>query len=305
MIGILLIFLYLAIGIILKKWKLLPQNFHLRLNAFVLMVALPATILYYIPQVTLNAELLYPVAVAWIIYLLAWLIFSLLQKPLHWDKATVACLTLCCGLGNTSFIGYPVIKALYGETGLKTAILVDQPGSFVVLSTLGIFTAMLYSSGKASAKAIGQKLFSFPPFIAFLVAVVLLAACIQMPQLVNKGLWLLAQTLVPVALISVGLQLDFSEKITEYRELMMGLGYKLMLAPLIIVLIFLFFFRTDALSASVSVMEAAMAPMITGAILAGQYNLRPRLANAFISIGIPLSFITLAIWWLVLRFMFS
>jgi predicted permease len=39
----------------------------------------------------------------------------------------IGCLILTAGLGNTSF-GFPIIEALYGEEGLKTAILVDQPG---------------------------------------------------------------------------------------------------------------------------------------------------------------------------------
>jgi predicted permease len=45
------------------------------------------------------------------------------------------------------FFWFSIIEALYGEEGLKTAILVDQPGSFVVLSTLGILVATIYSSG--------------------------------------------------------------------------------------------------------------------------------------------------------------
>jgi predicted permease len=54
------------------------------------------------------------------------------------------CLILTAGLGNTSFLGFPIIEALYGQEGMKTAILVDQPGTFVVLSTLGIIVATMY-----------------------------------------------------------------------------------------------------------------------------------------------------------------
>ncbi len=41
---------------------------------------------------------------------------------------------MCAGFGNTSFVGIPLIQAMYGEEGLKTVMLVDQPG-FVALST--------------------------------------------------------------------------------------------------------------------------------------------------------------------------
>jgi predicted permease len=60
-------------------------------------------------------------------------------------------------------LGFPLL--LYGEEGLKTAILVDQPGSFVVLSTLGM-VATIYSSGNPNGFQIAKRFF-FPPFITF------------------------------------------------------------------------------------------------------------------------------------------
>ena len=52
----------------------------------------------------------------------------------------------------------------------------------------------------------------------------------------------------------------------------------------------------------ISLMEAAMAPMITAAILASSHDMEPKLCNLFIGIGIPLSFFTLALWYLVLQY---
>jgi hypothetical protein len=42
---------------------------------------------------------------------------------------------------------------------MKTAILVDQPGTFVVLSTLGIIVATMYSKGEPNSIQILKKLF--------------------------------------------------------------------------------------------------------------------------------------------------
>jgi predicted permease len=52
----------------------------------------------------------------------------------------------------------------------------------------------------------------------------------------------------------------------------------------------------------VSIMEAAMAPMITASILASTHGLKPRLSSMMIGYGIPLSFITLTVWYFILRF---
>jgi predicted permease len=52
----------------------------------------------------------------------------------------------------------------------------------------------------------------------------------------------------------------------------------------------------------VSVFEAAMASMVTVAVLAAEYELEPRLTSAMVGLGIPLSLLTGAGWWFVLQF---
>jgi hypothetical protein len=42
-----------------------------------------------------------------------------------------------------------------------------------------------------------------------------------------------------------------------------------------------------------------MPPMVMGSVMAVSYNLNPKLANLMVGIGIPISFITLLFWYLV------
>jgi predicted permease len=44
-----------------------------------------------------------------------------------------------------------------------------------------------------------------------------------------------------------------------------------------------------------------MAPMITGAILASSYGLKPKLSSMMVGVGIPLSFLTLLFWYFILN----
>jgi hypothetical protein len=65
------------------------------------------------------------------------------------------------GLANTSFVGLPMIDTFYGPQFLGLGILIDQLGSYFVLSTLGILVASLYSSGSGqsiSTKAVIRKI---------------------------------------------------------------------------------------------------------------------------------------------------
>ena len=156
--NLILLFLCLFLGIIFRKAKLFPENGHLALNSFVLNISLSALSLYYIPKIKINSEVLFPIAVAWIGVFTAIIFFSVLGKKLGWSKSVIGALIMCAGFGNTSFVGIPVIQALYGEEGLKTLLLVDQPGSFVALSTVGIGVCNYYSGGKSSVEAIILKI---------------------------------------------------------------------------------------------------------------------------------------------------
>ncbi|CAN5278593.1 AEC family transporter [soil metagenome] len=302
--NLLIIFISLGLGLVLRRTGWFGPDAHIALNQFVLGVSLPALSLLYLPEMDLSLASLGPICTAWIVFVLAWVVFGIAGKWMGFDRGTVGCIILCCGLFNSSFIGFPVITALYGEEGLRHALLIDQPGSFLVLSTLGIWVAVWYSSGKPSASAMVQKLFTFPPMLAFVAALALKAMDFHHTELTTAILKPLGQTITPVALVSVGLQLRFGKLDGLGKPLSIGLGYKLLLAPVAILVIWVSIAGAtalDGLPAQVSIMEAAMAPMITGSILAAQHGLNPRLANLFIGAGIPISFATLAIWYWILN----
>ncbi|HET7360523.1 MAG TPA: AEC family transporter, partial [Salinimicrobium sp.] len=101
---------------------------------------------------------------------------------------------------------------------------------------------------------------------------------------------------------SVGLQLKLREWKNEIRFIVPALSYKLILAPLLILIVCLGFGITNFI-AKISIFEAAMAPMVTGTIIATDYNLNPKLANIILGIGIPISFLTTFLWALGLEFL--
>jgi len=44
-----------------------------------------------------------------------------------------------------------------------------------------------------------------------------------------------------------------------------------------------------------------MPPMITAAIVANEHDLDPQLANLMVAVGLLLSFVTLTVWWWLMR----
>jgi predicted permease len=112
----------------------------------------------------------------------------------------------------------------------------------------------------------------------------------------------LSTPLVPLALVSVGLQLNFKEKFSEWRYLGIGLFYKLLIAPLIVLIVLRFIVKDTTIFSEIAVFESGMAPMVTAFIIASQYNLRPKLAGMLVGIGIPLSLLTTAAWYTILHY---
>lgn len=298
-----LIFFFLFLGLILQRIKWFPTNSYKLLNKIVIYVCLPALALYYIPKIHWNNQLLYPIGVAWLGFLFSYLFFSFLGNKFSWSKKLTGCLIITAGFGNTSFLGFPIIQALYGEEGLRMAILVDQPGTFVVLSTFGILVATFYSSGSPSALYIFKRILFFPPFIAFLVACVMNILGFDFHRYIQLVLQKTGSVMTPLAMLSVGLQLQFDRRSKHLKFLGLGLLFKLLLTPALLYVLYVIVLGQNSKMIDVSIMEAAMAPMITASIIASSYGLKPRLSSMMIGFGIPISFITLAFWYFVVEYL--
>ena len=302
MFNFVLIFVFLLLGIVLQNVKRFPKNTYKILNRIVIYICLPALALYYIPKIKWSNDLIFPISVAWIGFIVSYLLFSLLGKKFGWSKKLIGCLIITAGLGNTSFLGFPIIQALYGEEGMKTAILVDQPGSFVVLSTLGILVATLFSSGNPNGFHIAKKILFFPPFITFLLACVMNILGFDFHEYVEFVLQKIGSTMTPLAMLSVGLQLRFDRKSQHWKFLGLGLLYKLVITPAMFYLLYVVLLQQHTKSIQVAIMESAMAPMITACILASSHGLKPRLSSMMIGFGIPISFVTLLFWYFIVQF---
>lgn len=294
MASVVLLILCLVAGAVLKRTGRFPENTPAALNGFVIHLSLPAAAILHIHSLQPDGSVVFIAAMAWLLFGLGWLFFHLAGKALSLPRSTVGALVLTGGLGNTSFVGLPMIEAYYGRDLLGVGILADQLGSFMVLSSLGILAAALYSSGSASPQQMVRKVVFFPPFQALILAVVLRP--VPFPDWTVTVLRKLADTITPLALASVGFQLRFLSLRGMRTRLALGLGYKLLLGPLLIAALYLGLLGMRGPAMQVTVFEAAMAPMITAGIIAMDHDLDPPLLTMMLGIGIPLSFVTLPLW---------
>lgn len=299
MANIALLFFCLMAGLALRTTGRVPDNAHLAINGFIINIALPALTLQQVHGIQLQADLLYPVLMPWLMFAGVGTSIWLVGRRLRLAAATVGALILTAGLANTSFVGVPMIESFYGAHYMAVGLLIDQLGTYLVLSTLGIAVACLCSRGSTSISEVAWRVVTFPPLIA--LALALLLEPVRYPPLVSDILARLGATLAPLALVSVGLQLRLGVLRGRLAPVMCGLGVKLLLAPLLLALLYVKLFGATDTVAHVTLFEAAMGPQISGAIVATQYGLDPPLVTLMVGIGSIAAFLTLPMWWYALQ----
>jgi len=286
-----MLFVCLVLGVLVARFARPPAGIVPGINWWVINVALPALVLELIPRVKFDPQLWFPVAAMWLTFVGAWLLFGLLGPRLGWSRQRIGALILACGLGNTAFMGYPLMQALHGQQGLALAVVADQIGAFPILASGGLVVACLYAGQTPQPAMIVRRILTFPAFLALIVGIVV-GVLGGWPAALDAVFAPIGATLTPLALFSVGLQFKFHPGDRQLGAAAWGLGWKLLLAPLLCWALGVAT-GVGGLVLTVGVLQAAMAPMVSAAILADEYELEPTLANTVLGAGIVLSLLTI------------
>lgn len=276
----------LLIGIALQKAPA-PKDFAKSLNFFVIYVSLPATVLLQVPKIHFDLSALGVILIPWLLLPIVIVIVILMTRnhPPH----VRAALLLIMPLGNTSFVGIPIIHSLLGEEAIPYVLMYDQFGTFLILSLYGGAVIARYETGTFHKRLILKKLLLFPPFIVLIFALLFG----EVPQSAQSYLQTLASTLVPLALVSVGYSMKFKGEI-DYGLFTQSLALKLIIMPLVAFGI-LVAMGTEPLALKTAVLESGMPSMITAGALAIAAGFAPELSAALVGYGLIVSLVTLPI----------
>ncbi len=174
----------------------------------------------------------------------------------------------------------------------------DQFGTFLLLSTFGLLVLARYSGDRPpTARQVLGRIARFPPLWALVFALLLMPA--QPPAWIGTALKQLADAMLPLVMLAVGLSIQLRLRREELKPLAVGLLLKLLVLPAL-ALPLSWLLGMQGLMLQANVLESAMPTMITAAALAISHRLAPRLAAALVGYGIVLSLVTLPAWMWVL-----
>lgn len=284
----------IALGALARRFAHIPVGVTQGLNWWVINIALPALVLTLIPGLSFDPHFWFLIASQWLVFLGAALLFHLLGRAFNWTRARIGALTLVCGLGNTAFMGYPMLEALRGREGMALGAVADQLGCFIILAVGGVIVALTYGGGALKPREIAKHVLLFPAFIALLVGLVA-GQLGGWPPEIHSLLERLGATLSPLALFSVGVRLRLSFREIAWTPFLLGLSWKLLAAPTAVLGLGMLA-GISGMVLTISVLQAAMAPMISAAILADQHHLEPELANSILGYGILISLVSVPAW---------
>lgn len=262
----------------------------------VLNLAFPGLVLATIPGLELGRGALVPVAVAWSVVVVSALIVWWVARRAGWSREVTGALLLVVPLGNTSFLGFPAVEALLGAEGLPTAVLYDQLGTFLALTTYGAVIAARYG-GSGRPPGVGtllRRTATFPPFVALVVAFAIRG--VTLPESLNEAFEVLAASLTPLAMVGIGLRLAQRRLRVPDGPVILGLSLRLVLLPAAVLAVALLLGGRSSLEWDVAVLESATPPMVTAGIVATAAGLDEDTVTSLVGLGVVLALFTLPVW---------
>lgn len=297
----LVIFVFIGLGLALQQLDRMPKDAAQWLNQMAIYVCLPALILLHVPTLDPDLALLSLIIIPWSLLLVTVVCVLPLAKRMNWSREVTAVLLVLLPLGNTSFLGFPLTEALLGQGQLPLAVVYDQFGSFLMVSTYVLWVIAWYSTGtRPTTGMMLRRLVQFPPFVALVVAVIfghhwMGAAGLLIAEALSK-------LLLPIVTVAIGLSLKLQLPKAFIQPLIFGVAAKLIALPVVAIGLLLGFGSVWPISkevAQVAVLEASMPSMITAGALLSQARLAPELSSATVAWTVLLSVTTVPIWfWL-------
>jgi hypothetical protein len=282
---ILPLFLMIAAGFLLGKFRQMDTRTVASLNMFVLLPCLIFSSMIKKGTPSVLVIILFVVAVSLSLY-----VVSLLAGRLFpFDKAGGSAFHLSNCFLNAGNYGVPFCLLAFGEKGMNIA-LIFVIGSSIMLYTLAIYIASRSRHGVAEA---AKNIFKMPLIYAFLLAIAVNRFSIPIPDIIVKPVDMLGTAAIPVNILLLGIQLE-KTKISASVTILSSNLIKLCCAPLLAYGLTLVL-GIEGLLRNVLIVESAMPTAVNSLIIAVEYDANPDFVSAAVLSSTLLSIVTLSI----------
>jgi malate permease and related proteins len=219
-----------------------------------------------------------------------------------WSNSTQGSFLLAMMVGNTGYMGYPVILSVVGKEYFAYAVFYDLLGSTLGAYGLGVALAAYYGtsmSGQTQRRwwvNIIDRLIRNPALWSLVLG--LSISGLKLPEEIEQVIRMVSVPIVPLSLVMIGLQLSQLPSIRKWGQALTCLTIKMLLVPLVVGTGLMFFGVTGAPRLAM-VLQMSMPPAFATLVIAQAYNLDKDLAVTSLAFGSVGLLFTLPVWiWL-------
>lgn len=285
------VFIFVALGYLFKKIK---HDISEALTEFVIYFSLPALALSKIRHMTFSHEVFLIIVIAYITMALSLVLGYFAGRYLKLDKQNLVTVMVIVGFGNTGFVGFSYIESFYSLHAVSYALVYDQIGTFIALMTFGVALIAWGGGREQRVRDVAKQMVFSPPLLAIIVAVYFQGT--EFPPLIETILDKFQATLIPLVTGIVGMKLEFRTLSLYFKENMVALSLKMVIAPLLMLVGLYFFADLKAEWVRVTFLETAMPPMTMAVVFGIRGGLNRELLINALALGILFSFVCIGLW---------
>ena len=282
--------IYLLFGYL---FKIIFQDNSKQLVDFIIYFSLPAIVFSKIYPLELDTKILWLILMFMAIIFFNLFLSYCVGKMMRLNRVTLATFMIMATFGNTSFIGFSYIDAFYGQDYIVYGVIYDIFGSFLLLVSVGMIIITWGSGRKNSVLNISKSIFLFPPMIMFIITI--FAKNFEIPKFLIYTSTNLGATLVPIAMIAIGMKLELKHIFTKLHIVTVAVVLKMLIIPIIVLFVFKYFYGIDETWVKVTIIEVAMPPMTMAAVLAIKGGLDEKIAINSLVLGVIVSLFTITL----------
>lgn len=220
----------------------------------------------------------------------------LLSRVVRMPKKVAGAAIIASGIGNTVYLGLPVLEASFGPWARRIAIQYDLLACLPLLLSLGMLIARHHSEIKLPRQSTLGELKRIPALWAMLFAVVLNIAGVPSTAFIDGLLQLLSACVVPLMLISLGMNLRWQNGMRGKRAwLSLVAIIQLVLVP-VVAWVFAWSIGLQGELLMATVVEAAMPCAVLGIMVCERYKLDVSFYAAAATLSTLISLASLPLW---------
>jgi malate permease and related proteins len=304
---IIILAVVVLIGAMAAKFRVLTIDSKDMLSKVIFNISLPLMLftnffrLEATPRLIANSITILAISGFVIFFLLfvGWLIV----KKFRLQGSEAAVFKVHAMFGNTIFLGFPLITALYGVEGLLYASMF-QLVSTIIMWTAGVII-LSHGNGVTWKKSLGRVI--NPNTVATLTGLLCFILSVRLPDILLKPMTELGSANTWLSMLYIGAMLVLSNVggLLKKKNLYLVSFNRLVLGPALLILIFYLIaltgFAPEKLVTSVIILEASMPCMVTVVIMAKEFGSDDRLATGNVFVSTIISILTLPLVVMVLE----